>query len=161
MAGTGRSETPARNLLCITLALPLSKCLSVPQSDTRPTLADIRVEFSRREGEQSIQGHYIFICAMLPERSWSCCSGRKTKGAFSTGMHPQREPAAPAMGSLSGADPGAHARFARNGAGPIFFLLCQASPQLCRQKRRNNIVESRGTIGFKSIVHKEPISRSL
>jgi hypothetical protein len=44
---------------------------------------------------------------------------------------------------------------------PSFFLLCQASPQLCRRKRRNNIVESRETIGFKPIVHKEPISRSL
>ena len=135
----------------------------MPQSDTRNTLSDTRVKFcSRRtDSEGNRACHYIFY---LSER---CCQSvcfsdlapcRKTKGAPSTGM---RRPAAaqPSAGPMYRS--GGRGPFANHGHGPIFLPSLPGFTATLSLKRSENNIESRETIGFKSIVHKERISPLL
>jgi hypothetical protein len=134
------------------------------------TLADTRVEFWQMGGEQPGSLHILFHLRRVARRSWCCCAGtmaEKQRQRF------QRE--APAPGSSSTSDGaaapamGQHLWSRSKRAGPIcsqrresqLFSPLPGFTATLSSKRRNNIVESRETIGFKSIVHKERISHSL
>lgn len=149
--------------------LPLSRCLSVPQSDTRwrvTTIADRRVEnggklSTRRECGAVQQREDIYLHGVDRTSSPSPAAaarirryGSKNKGNFSTGMRRQREPAAQDLEQRSAT------------ALAICQLLLEARSFLLRARlHRNSVVERdekhRQISPNNSPLHKEPISLSL
>lgn len=169
MAATGELRHRARNLLCITLTCPYRKACPCLNPIHDQSCGYTRGIFSRRQGKRPGPTQY-FICAVLPVPSrlsvLSCLSDsalwqEKQRELFSTGMRRQREPAAQRFAASLGQIQAHKADLLTAVLVPYFFLLCQASPQLVIKKGAKTIVKSRETIGFFSIVHKEPIWPSL
>ncbi len=147
--------------------LPLSKACPCLNPIHENTLSDTRVNFcSRRtDSEGNRACHYIFYLSERCRQSvcfsdLAPCS--KNKGRPFDGNAPARCCSAQVcrlagpMGRSGGRGP-----FANHGHGPIFLPSLPGFTATLSLKRSENNIESRKTIGFKSIVHKERISPLL
>jgi hypothetical protein len=153
--------------LCITLTCPYRRacpCLN-PIHDYSFGYTRGILQQADRCSESSRACHYIIY---LSERCCQsvCCLDlalcRKNKGRSPLdGNAPARCPAILQNGENLGRRSRGRGRFDRNLLGPIFFSPLPGFTATLSSKRSKNIIESRATIGFKSIVHTKPISHLL